>query len=109
MAFVFRTAILASALALALSSASSQPIAAQAPPAEATGGEHRGGWSLEHHRALVTYIRDHLKVPASWRSPRNDWGHPDLEGVWTSDSVHGVPIVTRTRSADRDADTDARP
>ena len=46
MAFVFRTAILASALALALSSASSQPIAAQAPPAEAAGGEHRGGWSL---------------------------------------------------------------
>ena len=33
MAFVFRPAILASALALALSSTSSQPIAAQAPPA----------------------------------------------------------------------------
>ena len=100
MAFVFRTAILASALALALSSASSQPIAAQAPPAEADGGEHRG-WSLERHRALVTYIRDHLKVPASWRSPRNDWGHPNLEGVWTSDSVHGVPRDRQARFGDR--------
>ena len=51
MPFVFRTAILASALGLALASAWLQPIAAQAPPAdEAADGEH-GGWSLERHRA----------------------------------------------------------
>jgi hypothetical protein len=101
MAFIFRTAILASALALALLSASLQPIAAQAPPAdEAAGGEH-GGWSLERHRALVAHLRDHLKVPASWRSPRNDWGQPNLEGVWTSDSVHGVPRERQARFGDR--------
>lgn len=24
--------------------------------------------------------------------PRTPWGHPDLQGVWTSDGVAGVPI-----------------
>ena len=100
MAFVLRTAIIASALALALSSASSQPIAAQAHPAGASDGEHPG-WSLERHRALVAHIRNHLKVPATWRSPRNEWGHPNLEGTWTSDSVHGVPRDRPARFGDR--------
>jgi hypothetical protein len=101
MAFVFRSAILVSALVLALPSALLQPITAQAPPADEAAGGEQGGWSLEQHRALVAYIRDHLKVPASWRSPRNDWGHPNLEGVWTSDSVHGVPRDRQARFGDR--------
>jgi hypothetical protein len=101
MAFVFRTAILASALGLALAPAALEPIAAQAPPVDEAAGGEQGGWSLEQHRALVAYIRDHLKVPASWRSPRTDWGHPHLEGAWTSDSVHGVPRDRQARFGDR--------
>jgi hypothetical protein len=28
---------------------------------------------------------------SSWRAPRTAWGHPDLEGVWTSDDMRSVP------------------
>jgi hypothetical protein len=31
-----------------------------------------------------------VKDPA-WQAPRTAWGHPDLEGVWTSDDMRSVP------------------
>ena len=27
-----------------------------------------------------------------YKAPRTPWGHPDFEGIWTSDSVVGVPV-----------------
>jgi hypothetical protein len=27
-----------------------------------------------------------------WRVPRTAWGHPDLEGIWTTDDMRGVPM-----------------
>jgi hypothetical protein len=27
----------------------------------------------------------------SWQAPRLPWGHPDLEGIWTSDDMRGIP------------------
>src|SRR5262245_12870893 len=26
-----------------------------------------------------------------WKAPRNAWGQPDLEGIWTTDDMRGVP------------------
>ncbi len=26
-----------------------------------------------------------------WKVPRTSWGHPNLEGVWTTDDMHSVP------------------
>jgi hypothetical protein len=31
-------------------------------------------------------------VNPQWAAPRLAWGHPDLEGVWTSDDMRGVPM-----------------
>jgi hypothetical protein len=28
---------------------------------------------------------------ASWTPPKTPWGHPDLQGEWTSDSARGIP------------------
>jgi hypothetical protein len=28
---------------------------------------------------------------AKWTPPRTPWGHPDLQGEWTSDSARGIP------------------
>jgi hypothetical protein len=28
----------------------------------------------------------------TWTAPKTSWGDPDLEGVWTSDSVRGIPM-----------------
>jgi hypothetical protein len=27
-----------------------------------------------------------------WAAPKTPWGHPDLEGIWTSDDMRGVPV-----------------
>ena len=29
---------------------------------------------------------------ADYKAPRTPWGHPDFQGIWTSDSVMGVPV-----------------
>ena len=31
------------------------------------------------------------RVDPKWKAPRTAWGHPDLEGIWTSDDMKGVP------------------
>ena len=28
----------------------------------------------------------------NWKAPRNAFGQPDLEGIWTSDDMRGVPM-----------------
>jgi hypothetical protein len=35
-------------------------------------------------------------VDKSWRPPRTSWGHPSLEGAWSTDDFRGVPM-TRPR------------
>src|SRR4029453_785298 len=27
-----------------------------------------------------------------WTPPKTPWGHPDLQGVWTSDAAWGIPL-----------------
>ncbi len=39
----------------------------------------------------------------SWRPPRTPWGHPDLEGIWTSDDMRGIPTARPTAQADRES------
>jgi hypothetical protein len=31
-------------------------------------------------------------VNPKWTAPKLPWGHPDLEGIWTSDNMRGVPM-----------------
>ena len=31
-------------------------------------------------------------VDKHWRAPRTSWGHPSLEGVWSTDDLRGVPM-----------------
>ena len=31
-------------------------------------------------------------VNPKWTAPKLAWGHPDLEGIWTSDDMRGVPM-----------------
>ena len=32
-------------------------------------------------------------VNPKWQAPKLPWGHPDLEGIWTSDDMRGVPTT----------------
>jgi hypothetical protein len=31
-------------------------------------------------------------VDKNWKAPRTSWGHPSLEGVWSTDDLRGVPM-----------------
>jgi hypothetical protein len=31
------------------------------------------------------------RVDPSWEPPRTAWGHPDLQGIWTTDDMRGIP------------------
>ena len=31
------------------------------------------------------------RVDSSWKPPLTAWGHPDLQGIWTTDDMRGIP------------------
>jgi hypothetical protein len=39
----------------------------------------------------------------NWKPPRTAWGHPDLEGVWTSDDMRGIPTTRPKDQMDRES------
>jgi hypothetical protein len=38
-----------------------------------------------------------------WMPPRTSWGHPDLEGVWTSDDMRSVPAQRPEEMGERES------
>ncbi len=45
-------------------------------------------------------------VNPKWAPPKLTWGHPDLEGIWTSDDMRGVPMSRPTQFGERKYLTD---
>src|SRR3990172_3476459 len=39
--------------------------------------------------------------PVSYTPPRTAWGEPDLQGVWSSDDMSGIPIARPQQFGDR--------
>src|SRR5688500_13078740 len=78
------------AILIAIGSSMWVPVSAQGPSAT-VGTSGAEGWTLARHQELVRTIRSQIGVAENWTPPRTPWGEPDLQGSWTSDSVHGVP------------------
>src|SRR5688572_24298919 len=87
--------------------------AAQAP-AGARGRAGGGGGGRGGGRGGPTIAPSALRaVPAettaakakdpNWKAPRTAWGHPDIEGVWTSDDMRGVPATRPKDQMDRES------
>ena len=47
-----------------------------------------------------------LKASAGWVMPKTPWGHPDLQGVWTTDDMLSVPMERPEQFAGRAELTD---
>ena len=45
-------------------------------------------------------------VNPKWTPPKLAWGHPDLEGIWTSDDMRGVPMSRPVQFGERKFLTD---
>ena len=39
----------------------------------------------------------------NWKAPRTAWGHPDLEGTWSSDDMRGIPTSRQQAHGDRES------
>ena len=87
--------------------------AAQAP-AGARGGAGGGGAGRGGGRGVPAVAPSALRaVPAettaarakdpNWKAPRTAWGHPDIEGIWTSDDMRGVPTTRPKDQMDRES------
>src|SRR5688572_9095542 len=91
------------ALGIASLAADQAPAGAQAAPAaQAPGGGRgragggRGGGPVRVPSALRAVPAEATAAKAkdpNWKPPRTAWGHPDLEGVWTSDDMRGIPLT----------------
>jgi hypothetical protein len=66
-------------------------VLASVAPASAQG---RGGGPTRTPSALRAIPAEttaaKVKDP-NWKAPRTAWGHPDLEGTWSSDDMRGIP------------------
>jgi hypothetical protein len=56
-------------------------------------GAAAGGWSgpaiAQPTRSAEAQAA--ARVDPSWAAPRTRWGHPDLQGIWTTDDMRGIP------------------
>jgi hypothetical protein len=105
-------------LVVSQSPSGQEPAAGQAAPgaqaqgAGGRGGGGRAGGGRGGGRGANIPLSDLRKVPAettaakvkdpNWKAPRNAWGHPDLEGVWTSDDMRGIPATRPKAQMDRE-------
>jgi hypothetical protein len=42
-----------------------------------------------------------VRTNPSWKPPLTRWGHPDLQGIWTTDDMRGVPQQRAAEFGDR--------
>ena len=86
---------------------------APAGPAPAATGR-AGGRGLGGGRGGPTMTPSALRaIPAettaakakdpNWKAPRTAWGHPDLDGVWTSDDMRGTPTSRQAAMGTRES------
>ena len=40
------------------------------------------------------------QTESSWVTPRTPWGDPDLQGIWTANEMHAVPLARRGETGD---------
>src|SRR4029453_14548399 len=50
---------------------------------------------------LLTIAWPTLAQEKRYAAPRTPWGHPDLQGVWTSDDARTVPLQRQPELGDR--------
>src|SRR5688572_24212954 len=70
----------------------------------ARGGGARGGGRGRTPSALRAIPAETMAAKAkdpSWQAPRTPWGHPDLQGTFSTDDMRGVPQERAAAQADR--------
>jgi hypothetical protein len=77
-----------------------------AGPGRAGGGGGRAGGPAIKPSALRSVPAETLAAKfkdPNWKPPRTAWGHPDIEGTWTSDDMRGVPLTRQASLGERES------
>jgi hypothetical protein len=48
-------------------------------------------WSVAAQAKASAEAQAAVRTNPSWQPPLTAWGHPDLQGVWTTDDMRGIP------------------
>ena len=64
----------------------------QGPGAAGGFGSGFGGKTPTALRAIAAETTAAKVKDSNWKAPKTAWGHPDLEGVWTSDDMRSVQM-----------------
>jgi hypothetical protein len=104
--FIASCVTTAAIVAASISSGTAQAAAGQGQgggPAGQAGGGGRGGTGRTPSalRSVPAETTAAKAKDSTWRAPTTAWGHPDIEGTWTSDDMRGVPQERNPNQADR--------
>jgi hypothetical protein len=90
--------------------AQGQTPAGAAPAAGRAGGRGFGGGRAAGPtktpsalRAVAAETTAATAKDPNWKAPRTAWGHPDLEGIWTSDDMRGIPTSRPPAQGERES------
>jgi hypothetical protein len=69
------------------------------------GGGRGGGPTMTPSalRAIPAEATAAKAKDPNWKAPRTAWGHPDLDGVWTSDDMRGIPTSRQAAMGARES------
>ena len=69
------------------------------------GGGRGGGPTMTPSalRAIPAEATAAKAKDPNWKAPRTAWGHPDLDGVWTSDDMRGIPTSRQAAIGTRES------
>jgi hypothetical protein len=48
-------------------------------------------WPAMSQAAASAEAKAAARIDPSWQPPKNAWGQPDLQGIWTTDDMRGIP------------------
>jgi hypothetical protein len=111
---VASTAIIAASLG-SLAAQNEQAPGAQAGPAPVAqgqgggggrggrGGGRGGGPTIKPSalRAIPAETTAAKYKDSNWQAPRTPWGHPDIQGTWSSDDMRGIPQERNAAQGER--------
>ena len=78
-------------IALAQAPTDARPAAALTPELEALNPPVPADLELTEDRRVPAERKAAAYNDRTWTAPRTSWGHPSLEGTWSTDDMRGIP------------------
>jgi hypothetical protein len=86
------TLVAASAAAVALAQPPAGPPRASSPELEALNPPVPADLVLADERRVPAERKAAAYNDRNWTTPKTSWGHPSLQGTWSTDDMRGIPV-----------------